>query len=55
MNPADLKIGVVLPMWTGSLNGETASMRRVARLCPARGGGGFAQRMGDRPSVFRSL
>lgn len=29
MNPAELRIGVLLPMWTGALDGETASMRRV--------------------------
>lgn len=29
MNPADLKIGVVLPVWNGSLDGQTASMPRA--------------------------
>ncbi len=29
MHPSKLKIGVLLPMWTGSLEGETASMRQV--------------------------
>lgn len=29
MNPAELKIGVLLPMWTGSLAGATPTMRQV--------------------------
>lgn len=29
MNPADMKIGVLLPMWTGSLDGATATMRQA--------------------------
>lgn len=29
MNPAELKIGVLLPMWTGSLAGTTPTMRQV--------------------------
>lgn len=29
MNPRDLKIGVVLPVWNGSLAGQTASMPRA--------------------------
>jgi len=29
MNPADMKIGVVLPVWNGSLAGQTASMPRA--------------------------
>ncbi len=29
MNPRDLKIGVLLPLWTGSLAGLTPSLQQV--------------------------
>ena len=37
MNPRDLKIGVLLPLWTGSLAGLTPSLHEVlgfARVPP---------------------
>lgn len=55
MNPSDLKIGLLLPSWTGALDGVTPSAREVIEIAQLAEHVGCDTVWGERPFLLRAL